>query len=65
MPPFILLFAVFLITSFSAQAADSDALARIRAGEDCVKCDLKGADFSRADLSGRNLGGAFLDGATM
>lgn len=54
-----------LLAPATAAAADAAAIERLKAGEDCVKCDLVGADLSSMSLAGRNLGGAKLNDANL
>jgi uncharacterized protein YjbI with pentapeptide repeats len=44
-------------------AFDADHLAKVKAGEDCIGCDLSEANLSVAYLSGADLTDANLDGA--
>jgi uncharacterized protein YjbI with pentapeptide repeats len=46
-------------------AFDADHLAKVKAGEDCIDCDLSGADLTLVDLSGADLSGADLSNSSL
>jgi uncharacterized protein YjbI with pentapeptide repeats len=46
-------------------AFDADHLAKVKAGEDCIGCDLTGANLYGADLTDADLSGAKMRGAIL
>ena len=66
----LLLVGVLALTCFQAQAFDEKSLAKLKALNACVGCDLSGVDLKKAilekaKLSGANLFGANLSGANL
>ena len=54
-----------LLAAAPAAAWDEAAVARVKAGEDCLDCDLAGADLAGRGLRGLDLSGANLRGARL
>jgi len=49
----------------SASAFDPADLQKLKDTNECVKCDLSGANLKGADLSGANLYGDYMNGAIL